>query len=85
MPDLIPAHEFKPEPDTSYLLYCPEHGGWHVGEWWEIDGPGRWVLAYDAAHKLYPSHVLPAPEDAMSVTDVIRWAWIRQATPAGHA
>jgi hypothetical protein len=81
----IPAHEFCPEPDTSYLLYCPEHGGWHVGEWWTIEGPGRWVLAFDGATELYPSHVLPAPEDAMSVTDVIRWAWIRQAPPAGHA
>jgi hypothetical protein len=85
MPRPIPAHEFSPEPDTSYLLYCPEHGGWHVGEWWTEDGPARWVLAFDASRDLHPSHVLPAPEDAMSITDVIRWAWIRQAAPAGHA
>jgi hypothetical protein len=81
----IPVHEFNPERETSYLRYCPEHGGWHVGEWWTEGGPGRWVLSFDAAHELYPTHVLPAPEDAMSVTDVIRWAWVRQAPPAGHA
>ena len=85
MSDPIPAFEFRPEPDTSYLLYCPEHGGWHVGEWWTVDGEPRWVLAFDTAHELYPSHVLPAPKDAMDVSDVIRCAWMRQAPPAGHA
>jgi hypothetical protein len=43
------------------------------------------VLAFDTKIELHPSHVLPAPDDAISVTDVIRWAWMRQAAPAGHA
>jgi hypothetical protein len=42
-------------------------------------------LAFDVAHELYPSQVLPAPDDAMDVFHVIRWAWMRQAPPAGQA
>lgn len=33
----IPVHEFKPETDRSCLCFCPDHGGWHVGEWWTVD------------------------------------------------
>ena len=81
----IPVHQFRPEPDTSYLLFCPDHGGWHVGEWWTVDGPGRWVLAFDVMCEPHPSHVLPVPPPAMDDVGVIRWAWTRQAAPAGHA
>jgi hypothetical protein len=48
----VPAHDFQAEPDTSYLVFCPEHCGWHVGEWWTLDGPGRSVLAYDTSVEL---------------------------------
>jgi hypothetical protein len=36
------------QPDTSILLFCPEQGGWQVGEWWTVDRP-RWVAVLDAA------------------------------------
>lgn len=47
----VPACAFAPELDRSYLAFCPEHGGWYVGEWRTIDGPGRWVLAWDVSVK----------------------------------
>ncbi len=31
MSEPVPAFAFTPEPDRSYLVFCPEHGGWHVG------------------------------------------------------
>jgi hypothetical protein len=80
----IPAHDFRPEIDTWYLVFCPEHGGWHVAEGWEIDGPGRWVLAYDVSVELFVSHVLPVPEDAMDAVSHVRWAVLRQVAPMGH-
>jgi hypothetical protein len=67
----IPAHLFEPETNTSYLVFCPEHGGWHVGEWWAIEGPGRWVLAYDTEVELHPSHVQAAPDDARDASDLV--------------
>jgi hypothetical protein len=82
----IPAHEFKPEPNTSYLVFCPEHGGWHVGEWWTAEVPaGRWVLAYDTNIDLVPSHVLPVPPDAMDPMGMLYWTWAAQMKPAGNA
>ena len=67
------AYEFRPQSDTSYLLYCPEHGGCHASGWCVVDGPGLRVLVFDVAQELSPSHVLTAPEDAMHGSDVIRW------------
>jgi hypothetical protein len=57
-----PIAALTPEPDTAYLLFCPEQGGWHVGEWWEMDRP-RWVMTFDASMELDPTHCLPAPAD----------------------
>jgi hypothetical protein len=82
----IPAFAFDPETDRSYLVFCPEHGGWHVGEWWTIDGPGRWVLSFDASVDLPPvSHVMDVPADAMATSGLIQWATMRSVTPAGNA
>lgn len=81
----VPAVGFKAETDRSYLVFCPEHGGWQVGEWWTIDGPGRWVLAYDASIELLVSHVMDAPPDPMDLSGVIQWSVMRQVAPAGHA
>ena len=80
----IPAHEFTAEPDTSYLAFCPEHGGWHVAEWWVADGRGRWVLAYDVSVELFVSHIMPVPEDAMDEISHVRWAVLRQMVPMGR-
>jgi hypothetical protein len=81
----VSAFAFKAETDRSYLVFCPEHGGWHVGEWWTIDGPGRWVLALDASIELPGvSHVMPAPADPMDTSGVIQFAVMRQ-TAAGMA
>ena len=81
----VPAYAFEAETDRSYLVFCPEHGGWHVGEWWTIDGPGRWVLAYDASVELTVSHVMDVPPDAIDASGVIQWAVTCQTAPAGHA
>jgi hypothetical protein len=81
----VPAFAFKAETDRSYLVFCPEHGGWHVGEWWTIDGPGRWVLAFDASIELPGvSHVMPAPADPMDMSGLIQWTVICQ-TASGSA
>jgi hypothetical protein len=79
----VPAFGFKPEIDRSYLVFCPEHGGWHVGEWWTIDGPGRWMLAYDASVELIVSHVIELPPDPMDTSGVIQWALGLQLSPGG--
>ena len=57
-----PIATLTPEPDTAYLLFCPEQGGWHVGEWWPVDRP-RWVMTFDASMELDPTHWLLAPPD----------------------
>ncbi|WP_375458915.1 hypothetical protein [uncultured Enterovirga sp.] len=85
MTEPIPAYGFKPETDRSYLVFCPEHGGWHVGEWWTVDGPGRWVLACDAGVDLTVSHVLELPADPITVSVTIAWSLARQVTAAGRA
>jgi hypothetical protein len=60
-------------------VFCPEHCGWHVGEWWTIDGPGRWVLAFDASIDLPPvSHVMDTAADPMDTSAAIQWAVMRQ-------
>jgi hypothetical protein len=55
-----PIEDAPQEPDTSILLFCPEQGGWHVGEWWPNDRP-RWVAVIDADIELEPTHWQPAP------------------------
>jgi hypothetical protein len=48
--DEAPAIETAPrEPDTSMMLFCPDQGGWHVGEWWNVEEPGRWVASIDVS------------------------------------
>src|SRR4051794_8980285 len=48
------------EHERSLLLFCPEQGGWHVGQWWGVDR-ARWVAVVDDAIELEPTHWLPAP------------------------
>jgi hypothetical protein len=83
----VPAAIFKPETDTSYLVFCPEHGGWHVAEWWTVEDPaGRWVCALDASVDMpLVSHVMPCPADPMDTSGVIQWAVMRQVGVAGTA
>ena len=53
------------EPQPSLLLFCPEQGGWHVGEWWAVEEPGKWIAAISTDIELEPTHwayVLPDPE-----------------------
>jgi len=48
------------EPGHTLLLYCPEQGGWQVGEWLEDD----WHSTTDGMELLQPTHwteVPPAP------------------------
>ena len=46
-------------PEHRLLLWCPEHGGWHSGEWFE----DRWVASLCLADPLEPTHWLPVPSD----------------------
>jgi hypothetical protein len=50
------------EHEASLLLFCPEQGGWHVGQWWGVDR-ARWVAVVDDAIELEPTHWMPAPAD----------------------
>jgi hypothetical protein len=55
-----PIATLTPEPDTPYLLYCPQQGGWHVGEWWNAEG-GFWTAVIDTDSLLEPTHWMAAP------------------------
>jgi hypothetical protein len=48
------------EHERSLLLFCPEQGGWHVGQWWGVDR-ARWVAVVDDAIELEPTHWMAAP------------------------
>jgi hypothetical protein len=82
----IPAAIFMPETDRSYLVFCPEHGGWHVAEWWTVEDPaGRWVCALEASIDMpLVSQVMPCPAEPIDTSGVIQWAVMRQVPPAGH-
>jgi hypothetical protein len=47
------------EPERTLLLFCPEQGGWHTGEWWE----GNWVSSAEIELVLEPTHgpTFPTP------------------------
>ena len=32
-----PIATARREHEASLLLFCPEQGGWHVGQWWGVD------------------------------------------------
>ena len=68
-------------------MFCSDHGGWHVGEWWTVEGPGRWVLTLDATTELQVSHVMDVPADAPTRSETLRWVIGRQVerptTPDG--
>lgn len=72
MLDLRLAHEFEAEPLRDYLLFCPENGGWHVGQWWTLDDAARWVLAFDPLVELHPSYLMELPDVAAAPTGVLR-------------
>ena len=50
------------EHERSLLLFCPEQGGWHVGQWWAVD-QARWVALVADAIELEPTHWMAAPSD----------------------
>jgi hypothetical protein len=52
----LPA-ELK-EPESRVLLFCPEQGGWHTGEWWRVSGAAR-----PATEALEPTHFALLPEE----------------------
>ncbi len=45
--------------ERSYLLYCPEEGGWHVG----VFSEGRWVDLATLTVELEPTHWMPVPPE----------------------
>jgi hypothetical protein len=50
------------EHEKSFLLFCPEQGGWHVGQWWGVTR-ARWVAVIDDAIELEPTHWMTAPAE----------------------
>jgi hypothetical protein len=50
----------KPVPERSYLLFCPEQGGWLVGRRAAGDLP-RWIPATGGELTLQPTHWMPSP------------------------
>jgi hypothetical protein len=52
----------KPLRGRAYLLYCPDQGGWTVGEP-RGPAPAEWVAVVDTAIQLRPTHWMPAPID----------------------
>lgn len=53
---------FNPKADQPYLVFLPDLGGWHVGEFITGDQP-RWVLVSDASVEVWPTHVSDLPPD----------------------
>jgi len=49
------------QPDKSLLLFCPEQGGWHTGEWVAVTGDWRSVISWD--HPLEPTHWMSVPSE----------------------
>jgi hypothetical protein len=45
--------------ERTLLLYCPEQGGWHPGEWFE----GRWLDSVTLTEELEPSHWIDVPPE----------------------
>jgi hypothetical protein len=62
-----------PRTNTSYLLYCPEHGGWRVGEWQQLCHQGKWVAVLDVHEELEPSHVVAGPPPPISDGEIDVW------------
>ena len=85
-PTPIPAHLARPQTDRTYLVFLPDHGGWHAAEWWTVECPeGRWVLAWDVSVELpAPSHVMDAPPDALDASGTMQWIRTERET-AGRA
>lgn len=54
--------EFVPKTDRVYLVFLPDLGGWHVGEFVTTGDP-RWVLVSDASVEIFPTHVADVPPD----------------------
>jgi hypothetical protein len=52
----------KPLRGRAYLLFCPDQGGWTVGEP-RGPAPAEWVAVVDTEIKLNPTHWMPAPLD----------------------
>lgn len=77
----IAASAFKAKLDYPYLVYCPDFGGWRVGEWWEADGPGRWVLTWNTSVKLRVTHVVDASADRRQSANIIRATLLQQIKP----
>jgi hypothetical protein len=53
-----PIDEAPRDGERTLLLYCPQQGGWHAGEWFR----GRWAAAIDQTRTLEPTHWLAGPE-----------------------
>jgi hypothetical protein len=47
------------DPERALLLYCPEQGGWHVGEWYQ----GEWTDTLTRGKSLKPPHWMNIPPE----------------------
>lgn len=81
----VPVESFQPDPERSYLVFCPDHGAWRVGIWWTVDGSRRWVLAMDVMIDIAVSHVMELPADPMDASVAAEWLKMRHIEVAGNA
>jgi hypothetical protein len=73
-PMTIPIEVFgRPRTNTSYLLFCPDGGGWRVGEWQPLGPDGKWVAVLDIQQELRPSHVVAGPSAPLSDGEIDVW------------
>ena len=47
------------EEERTLLLYCPDEGGWHTGQWWER----AWRDAASLSEVLHPTHWSDLPPE----------------------
>ena len=58
VPSPSPIGAAPREAGRILLLFCPEQGGWHTGEWWD----GRWVSSANIEVVLEPTHWSDVPQ-----------------------
>jgi hypothetical protein len=57
--DPLPIGTIQRALGVTYLLWCPEQGGWQTGEWWPVSTAGENGLT-----RLDPIAYIAAPPDA---------------------
>jgi hypothetical protein len=60
LPSPQPIKTAPRQEDRRLLLWCPEQGGWHTGEWCD----GRWLDSLTLTEELQPVSWTEVPSNA---------------------